>query len=175
MFEFEFMKRTMIVGVLLGIMIPLVGIVMVNRKTSMMGDALSHTALAGVAFGLILSFNPMIGAVIICIIAAFTIEAIRKRFPQYGDMATAVIMSTGLGLASILSDFTPGGNTLESYLFGSISAATPTDVKIISIVFALVLLTTVVNCSGLLTSPSTPTWLVSAGSTSSWSIISLLF
>ncbi len=150
MFEFEFMRRTMLVGVLLGIMIPLVGIVMVNRKTSMMGDALSHTALAGVALGLILSFDPMIGAVIICILAAFTIEAIRKRFPQYGDMATAVIMSTGLGLASILSDFTPGGNTLESYLFGSISAARPTDVVLISIVFALVLLTTITNYSGLL-------------------------
>lgn len=150
MFEFEFMRRTMLVGALLGVMIPLIGIIMVNRKTSMMGDALSHTALAGVAFGLILGFDPMIGAAIICIIAAFVIEAIRKRFPQYGDMATAVIMSTGLGLAAILSDFTPGGNSLESYLFGSISAASPFDVALISIIFVVVVVTSILNYSGLL-------------------------
>ena len=45
MLEFDFMRRTLIVSFMLSIMIPLIGIVMVNRKTSMIGDALSHVSL----------------------------------------------------------------------------------------------------------------------------------
>lgn len=70
--------------------------------------------------------------------------------PQYGDLATAVVMSIGLGVAAILSmDFAPGGNSFESYLFGSISSATDMDVKIVSVVFVLVTLIFVSQYSGL--------------------------
>lgn len=151
MLEFAFMRRTLLVAVFLGITIPLIGIIMVNRKTSMMGDALSHTSLAGVALGLILGINPSIGAMAICIISAFGIEALRHKFPHYGDMATAVILSIGLGFASILSDFTPGGNSLESYLFGSISSSSPGDVIATFILFLAVLVTTLVLYSPILT------------------------
>ena len=48
MLEFAFMRKALFLGFLLSIMIPIIGIVMVNRKTSMIGDALSHTALTGV-------------------------------------------------------------------------------------------------------------------------------
>lgn len=150
MFAFEFMRRALIVGTMLSMMIPMIGVIMVNRKTSMVGDALSHSSLAGVGIGLILGFDPVLGAVAICIVAAFSIERIRKRFPQYGDMATAVTMSFGLGLAAILSDFAPGGNTFESYLFGSISSVQIRDVYAVSIVFVLVVLCSVVLYAGLL-------------------------
>ncbi|MDO5717607.1 MAG: metal ABC transporter permease [Tissierellia bacterium] len=150
MLSFDFMRRALVVGLMLSIMIPLIGVVMVNRKTSMVGDALSHTSLAGVGVGLILGFDPVIGAIIICIFAAFSIEKIRNRFPQYGDMATAIIMSTGLGIAAILSDFAPGGNTFESYLFGSISSVSPTDVVNVSIIFVLVVGASIIFYGGLL-------------------------
>ncbi|MDY3005805.1 metal ABC transporter permease [Anaerococcus sp. AGMB00486] len=150
MLEFAFMRKALILGFLLSIMIPIIGIVMVNRKTSMIGDALSHTALAGVGMGLILGFDPLLGSAIICVIAAFLIELIRKKFPQYGDMATAVIMSTGLGIAAILSDFAPGGNSFESYLFGSISSVTTMDIINTSIVFVLVLALSISRYSSLL-------------------------
>lgn len=138
MLEFAFMRNALAAGAMLSIIIPMIGVVMVNRKTSMIGDALSHTSLAGVATGLIAGFNPVIGAVSVCIIAAFAIEYIRKRFPQYGDMATAVITSTGLGIAAILTKFAKGGNQLESYLFGSVSSVTQTDVIAVAVVFVLV-------------------------------------
>lgn len=138
MFEFEFMQRTMLVGLMLSISIPLIGIVMVNRRTAMMGDALSHTSLAGVGLGLIAGFNPVAGAILMSVVAAFVIEAIRKKMPQYGDLATAVTMSSGLGLAVILSDFAPGGRSFESYLFGSISAVTGQDLLATTVMFVLV-------------------------------------
>lgn len=150
MLEFAFMRKALVLGFLLSIMIPLIGIVMVNRKTSMIGDALSHTALAGVGMGLILGFDPLLGSGLVCVIAAFLIEFIRKKLPQYGDMATAVIMSTGLGIAAILSDFAPGGNSFESYLFGSISSVTNMDIVNTSIVAILVLGLSILRYSSLL-------------------------
>lgn len=150
MLEFAFMRKALVAGLMLAIMIPMIGIVMVNRKTSMIGDALSHTALSGVGLGLILGFDPLIGSAIVCVIAAFLIELIRKKFPQYGDMATAVIMSTGLGIAAILSDFAPGGNSFESYLFGSISSVTNMDVINISVIFVLILAVSISQYAGLL-------------------------
>lgn len=51
MLQFDFMRRALLAGFLLSIMIPSIGVVMVNRRTSMIGDALSHTSLAGVGLG----------------------------------------------------------------------------------------------------------------------------
>ncbi len=150
MLQYDFMIRAFIVGIMLSVMIPSMGVIMVNRRTSMVGDALSHTSLAGVGLGLIIGINPLIGAVAVCVFAGFSIECIRSRFPQYGDMATAIIMSTGLGFASILSDFAPGGSSFESYLFGSISAVTNYDIVQVSIVFILVVSCAVIYYSGLL-------------------------
>lgn len=70
---------------------------MVNRRTSMVGDALSHSSLPGVAIGLILGWDPVGTAVIVCVIAALKIETIRKKFPEYGDMVTAVVHEFGVG------------------------------------------------------------------------------
>lgn len=150
MLQFDFMRKALLAGLMLSVMIPLIGVVMVNRRTSMVGDALSHTSLAGVGLGLILGMDPTIGAVVICVVAGFSIELIRKHFPQYGDMATAVIMSTGLGIAAILSDIAPGGNTFESYLFGSISSVTTIDVIQVGIVFVLVTVASLVYYSALM-------------------------
>lgn len=150
MLKYSFMRNALLAGLLLSIMIPMIGVVMVNRKTSMVGDALSHTSLAGVAIGLIFGFDPVIGAIIICIISAFAIEGIRNKFPQYGDMATAVIMSTGLGLAAILTRWAPGGNNFENYLFGSISSVTPTDLRNVIIVFIPVVLASLIYYGALL-------------------------
>lgn len=139
MLSYEFMQRALLVGLMLSIIIPMIGIVMVNRRTSMIGDALSHTALSGVALGLIIGINPVFSSIIICIIAGFAIEIIRKKFKNFGDMATAIIMSLGIGLAAIMSDFTPGGTSFESFLFGSITSVTKTDLIVVSVIFVFVL------------------------------------
>lgn len=144
LFEFEFVRRTMLVGLLLSIAIPMLGIVMVSRRTSMMADALSHTSLAGVALGLIAGFSPVLGAVVVAVAGAFLIELLRRRFPQYGDLATAVTLSAGLGTAVILADLAPTGRSFESYLFGSITAVTAGDVWATAIAFVLVVFASIV-------------------------------
>ncbi len=150
MLEFRFMQRALLVSLMISIMIPLIGIVLVNRKTSMIGDALSHVSLSGVAAGLILNINPLIGGIVACVIGAFGIEGIRKKFPHYGDMATGIITALGLGIAAMLSDFAPGGNSFEAYLFGSIVSVSKMDLILISITFILVLALSLIFYGGLL-------------------------
>ena len=81
-FEYAFMQRAFIVGILLAAIIPCIGLVIVCKRLSMIGDALSHTSLAGVAAGLLLGLNPVLTAAAACVVAAIGIEAIRRKIPR---------------------------------------------------------------------------------------------
>ena len=140
-FQYEFMQKAFLVGVLLAIIIPLIGVVVVLKRLSMIGDALSHTSLAGVALGLILGIQPIVGAVIVCVLAAFSIEAIRKALPRYAEISISIIMSVGIGLASVLSGWIDNGAAFNSFLFGSIVAITDTEVLLVIAVTLIVVIT----------------------------------
>lgn len=140
-FQYAFMQRAFIVGILLAVIIPLIGVIVVLKGLSMIGDALSHTSLAGVALGLILGINPIVGAVITCIVAAFSIEAIRRKLPKYAEISISIIMSVGIGGASVLSGFIEDTSGFNSFLFGSIVAITNTEVWMVVVVTAIVVIT----------------------------------
>ncbi len=139
MLHYVFMQRALLTGIVLAITLPCIGLMVVLRKQAMIGDALSHNSLAGVACGLLLGINPLMGAVALSIISAFSIEYFRKKMRRYSDMAIAVVMSTGIGLASVLSDFVPAGSNFNSFLFGSIVAVSSTDVWFTICICAVVL------------------------------------
>ena len=128
MFAYEFMQRAFIVAVCISIITPLIGSIIVLKGLSNMGEALSHTALAGITLGLILGIDPIIGAVCFALLAAFSIEFISRWFKGFSEMSTTIVLSTGIGLASILSGFVKNASTLNSYMFGSIVAVTPLEV-----------------------------------------------
>lgn len=141
MFEYAFMQKAFLVGILLAIIIPLIGVIVVLKRLSMIGDALSHTSLAGVALGLLLGIDPIVGAVVVCVIAAFSIETIRKKLPRYAEISISIIMSVGIGLASVLTGFIEDGAAFNSFLFGSIVAITDTEVLLVVIVTVIVVAT----------------------------------
>ena len=143
MFEYAFMQRAFIVGVLLALIIPLIGVTVVLRRLSMLGDALSHTSLAGVAAGLLLNVNPVFGASVFCVGAAFGIEGIRRRFPRYAELSISVMLSAGVGLAGVLSGFTKNAANFNSFLFGSIVAISDAELYSVAAVSLLVLLASV--------------------------------
>lgn len=120
MLAYGFMQRALLVGVVLGVVIPLVGVTVVLRRLSMIGDALSHTSLAGVAAGMVGGISPVAGAVMACLGGALCIEAIRRRFAEYAELAVAIIMAVGIGLAGVLSGFVPNAANFNAYMFGSI-------------------------------------------------------
>jgi len=90
--QYDFMRRAFLVGILLAVIIPCIGVIVVFKRLSLIGDALSHTSLAGVAIGLILGINPIVGAMAACLLAAFGIEAIRKRIPRYSELSIAIVL-----------------------------------------------------------------------------------
>lgn len=141
MFEYAFMQKAFLVGILLAIIIPLIGVIVVLKRLSMIGDALSHTSLAGVALGLLLGIEPIVGAVVVCVVAAFSIETIRRRLSRYAEISISIIMSVGIGLASVLTGFIEDGAAFNSYLFGSIVAITDTEVLMVVIVTVIVVAT----------------------------------
>lgn len=144
MLSYDFMRRSLLAGAMLAVIIPMIGVITVNKKTSMLGDALSHSSLAGIAIGLIIGMEPLLTSLFICLLFSFILEMIRKKFPDYGDMATAVVMSAGIGLASVLSDFTPGGKSLDSFMFGSLSLISTSDLGLIGIIFVMVVISSLV-------------------------------
>ena len=139
-FQYDFMQRAFLVGILLAVIIPCIGIIVVLKRLSMIGDALSHTSLAGVAAGLIMGINPILGAIAACIIGALGIEFIRKRIPKYSEMSIAIIMSAGVGLAGVLSGFVKGSSSFNSFLFGSIVAISDFELRLVIIVSVMVAL-----------------------------------
>lgn len=119
MLSYGFMQKALAAGALIAAGMAMIGMITVLRRQSMIGDALSHASLAGVALGLILGINPVGAAVIIAVVSAFAIELFRHFFPKLSEMAIAIVMSAGIGLAGVLSGFVTAAN-FNSYLFGSI-------------------------------------------------------
>lgn len=140
-FAYAFMQKAFLVGILLALIIPCIGIIIVLKRLSMIGDALAHTSLAGVATGLIFGFNPVLGAMAACVVAALGIDIIRKKLPKFSELAIAVIMSTGIGLAAVLSGFVKSAANFNSFLFGSIVAVTDFELMLVVLVSLIVLLT----------------------------------
>lgn len=138
-FEYDFMRRAFIVGILLAMIIPCIGVVVVLKRLSMIGDALSHTSLAGVAAGLIMGVNPVLGAIIASMAAALSIELIRKKIPKYSEMSIAIVMSGGIGLAGVLSGFVKNAANFNSFLFGSIVAINDFEMGMVLAVAGLVM------------------------------------
>lgn len=145
MLEYEFMGRALLVGVLLAIIVPCIGVIVVLKRLSLMGDALSHSSLAGVAAALLLGINPpVLGAVAASTLAALGIEVIRKRMPRYAELSIAIVLSAAVGLSGVLSGL-PGSGGWNSYLFGSILAITDLEIGLVAgvsaaVIFAFLLL-----------------------------------
>ena len=141
MFKYAFMQRAFIVGILLAAVIPCIGIVVVCKRLSMIGDALSHTSLAGVAIGLILGINPVFTASVTCVLAALGMEGIRRKLPRFSEISIAITMSAGIGLAGVLSGFVKNTANFNSFLFGSIVAISNEELYlVVSICMAVLLL-----------------------------------
>ncbi len=122
-FQYAFMLRAFLTAAVIAVIAPCIGVPVVLKRLSAIGDATSHSALAGIAFGLIFGINPILGATLFSIFAVLGIEALRKAFGKYSEIATVIVMSAGIGLAAALSGFiTNGSANLNSFLFGSIVA-----------------------------------------------------
>ena len=145
MFEYEFMQRAFLAGVLIAILASVSGTFIVLKRYSMISETLAHSALVGVAVGLVAGFNPLWMAVAVAILSAWLIEYLRSSFALYSDSVLAILLSGSLAIAVIIVSLGGAFNSsLFSYLFGSILAVSDEDVITILIfgTISLILLLT---------------------------------
>lgn len=133
--------RAVIVGILVSLCAALLGVSLVLKRYSMIGDGLSHVGFGALAIASVMNLAPMAVAIPVVIAAAFLLLRLSSNSKIKGDAAIALI-STGALAAGVMAVSLNGANVdLNSYLFGSIVSVSRTDV-ITSVVLAL----TVVAC-----------------------------
>ncbi len=138
--QYAFMQRAIWAGIIVGVVCPLIGMVLVLRRLSLIGDALAHISLAGVAFGLVAGVNPTAAALVFSVMGTFAIECLYRFYRRYAELSIAIIIAAGMSLAVILISLGRGTTaTVLSFLFGSIIALNPTDVRLITAVGIIVL------------------------------------
>ncbi len=142
MLQFDFMQRAVVAGLVVGLICPAIGIFIILRKQSLIGDGLGHIAFAGVATGWLLGIYPVMSAMVITVLAAAGIEELRARRPAYGDMVLAIFFYTGIACAVLFSSLAKTNSvSLFGYLFGSIVTVSVQDVATVGALAIAVLLT----------------------------------
>lgn len=140
--QFDFMQRALVAGLLVGLICPAIGVFIILRKQSLIGDSLGHVAFTGVAIGWLMKIYPVVSAIIVTVLTAIGIEEMRIRRPAYSDMILAVFAYTGTACAVLFSSMAKTSSVnLLGYLFGSIVTVNAQDVITIAVLAAGVLLT----------------------------------
>ncbi|GIO38980.1 metal ABC transporter permease [Paenibacillus antibioticophila] len=135
----DFFQRALAGGLLIGLTAPLIGIFLVLRRLSMIGDTLAHVTIAGVALGFLTGVYPIGMGIIFAVLASFAIEKLRKAYKGYAELSIAVIMAGGVALASLFFTLGMGyNNDVVGYLFGSIYTLDMTDLYVVGAVTILV-------------------------------------
>lgn len=131
MLQYDFMINALLAGGIISILCPIMGLFIVLRRNSMLGDTLSHSSLAGVAIGLMVGINPIISAFIFTTVCAIIIEFLRGYFKKYSEMVMSIILTLSLGIAIILISTGKTTAKINSILFGSILTVTTEDILLI--------------------------------------------
>lgn len=138
-FTYYFFIRALIAGILIGLMAPMIGIFIVLRRLSMIGDTLAHLSVAGVALGFLLNISPLGMGLVMTILAAFAIEKLRRDLKGYAELSLAIMLSGGVALLSIFSTIGRGFNmNVHSYLFGNILSLNQLDIWMVVAVTCVV-------------------------------------
>ena len=134
MFELGFMQNAFAAGFIVSILCPFIGLFIVLRRYSMIGDTLSHSSFAGVAIGLVAGTNPIITSFIFTSICAVVIEYLRSYYKKYAELVMSIVLTLSLGLAIILISSGKASAKVDSFLFGSILTVSRQDIYLIAIV-----------------------------------------
>jgi zinc transport system permease protein len=137
------MQHALMAAFLVGLAAPMVGVFLVQRRLSLIGDGMGHVALAGVAVGVFTNQSPVLTALVFAVLAAVGIEVVRARGRTSGDVALAVMFYGGMALGVVVIGRSNGAPAnLDSYLFGAISTTTDTDLVVFAVLaFVVVALT----------------------------------
>jgi len=137
MLNYSFMQNALFVSVFISILCPCIGIFLVLRRYSMIGDTLAHASLAGITIGLLLDQSPVLGAFIFTSICGALIEFLRTYFKKYTDLILTIVLALSVGTAiTIISSGKLHANA-DSFMFGSILTVTNFDMIMVVVLSAI--------------------------------------
>lgn len=140
MLSYHFMQRALIVGVLVSLCAALLGVSLVLKRYSMIGDGLSHVGFGALAVASALNLAPLAVAVPTVIVAAVLLLRLNRNSKVKGDAAIAMISSSALAIGVISVSLTSGMNTeVSSYMFGSVLSLSRSDAVLSVLLSAAVL------------------------------------
>lgn len=140
MFSYPFMQRAFLVGILVSLCASLLGVSLVLKRYSMIGDGLSHVGFGALAVASALHMAPLAVAVPVVVLAAFILLRLSDSGKLKGDAAIAMISTGALAVGVMVVSVTTGMNSdLNSYMFGSILAMSKSDVVLSAVLSVIVL------------------------------------
>ena len=125
---FDFMQRAIVAAALVGLVAPLIGVFLVQRRLALLGDGMGHVALTGVGLAFLVGSAPVPTALVVAAAGAVVLELIRARSRTAGDLALALVFYGGISVGVLLASLATGASTaLNQYLFGSLSTVSTAD------------------------------------------------
>ena len=123
------MQRALIAAVIVGMISPLIGVFLVQRRLALLGDGMGHVAIAGVGLAFLTGTEPVITALFVSILGALILELVRHKSRSAGDLALALIFYGGIAGGVLLTSLAGGkaSTALNQYLFGSLSTVSTQD------------------------------------------------
>ena len=125
--QYEFLRRALFTSIIVGIICGIIGAFIVLRGLSLMGDAISHAVLPGVAISYMLGINYFYGAVVTGLLTAVGIGVISQNSRVKGDASIGIVFSAMFALGVILVTKAQTAQDLTSILFGNVLAVQPSD------------------------------------------------
>lgn len=147
---YAFLQKAFVTSIIVGIICGVIGSFIVLRGMALMGDAISHAVLPGVAISYILGINYFYGAVVVGILTALGIGAISQNSRIKNDSSIGIVFSSAFALGIIMITLAKSATDLTQILFGNILAVRASDMWLTIIIGAIVILTVVIFYKELL-------------------------
>ena len=141
MFSYPFMVRAILVGTIVALCSSLLGVSLVLKRYSMIGDGLSHVGFGALALATAMNAAPLTVSIPIVVLAAFLLLRVSESSKIKGDAAIALISTGALAIGVMIVSMTTGMNTdVCNYLFGSILSMSQSDVNLSVVICVIVLI-----------------------------------
>lgn len=141
MFSYSFMQRALLAGILVSLCAALLGVSLVLKRYSMIGDGLSHVGFGALAVATVLNLSPLAVAIPVVVIAAFFLLRLSENGKLKGDSAIALISTTALAFGVLAVSVTDGVNTdIMNFMLGSILAMRQSDVYLCIVLSIVVII-----------------------------------
>jgi len=143
MLQYGFIQRALVAGALIAVLCAVLGVFLVLRRLSLIGDGLAHVTFGSVAVALFAQVNPLavtLAAIPLVMLSALGILKLMERAKIFGDAAVGIVSSLGIAVGVLLAGLSGGFSVdLFSYLFGNILSVNQEEVIIAALLFVIIM------------------------------------